>query len=61
MRYIYFGDSLTRPDLKGIQCDPVRRADGKCIVNKELATAMVVDEQGHKHVVKRRRLRLIKR
>lgn len=59
MRYVYLGDSLTRPELKGMQCDPVRRADGKCIVNKELATAMVVDEQGRKHVVKRRGLRLI--
>lgn len=59
MRYIYLGDKLTRPDLVGMRCDPVKRTDGKCIVNRELATALVVDGSGRKYVVKRRRLRLL--
>lgn len=46
MRYIYLGDKLTDRSLVGLRCDPVKRADGKCIVNRELATALVVDEQG---------------
>lgn len=32
MRYTYLGDILTDPALIGLQCDPVRRADGKCVV-----------------------------
>ena len=31
MRYVYLGDRLTAPEFKGQPCDPVRRADGKCI------------------------------
>ena len=61
MRYTYLGDALTGPDLIGMQCDPVRRPDGKCVVSMKMATALVVDEQGNKHVVKRRRLRLNKK
>lgn len=60
MRYTYLGDKLTRPDLRGMQCDPVRRADGKCIVSVKMATALVVDANGNKHVVARRRLRVNK-
>lgn len=60
MRYSYIGDKLTDPALCGMQCDPVRRADGKCIVSVKMATALVVDAQGRKHVVLRRRLRLNK-
>lgn len=59
MRYIYLGDALTAPEFVGMACDPVRRADGKCVVSVKMATALVVDAQGRKHVVKRRRLRLI--
>ena len=58
MRYTYLGDHLTAPVLIGMQCDPVRRADGKCIVSVKMATALVVDSAGRRHVVKRRRLRL---
>lgn len=60
MRYTYLGDALTRPELIGLQCDPVRRPDGKCIVSVKMAMALVVDAQGNKYVVKRRRLRLNK-
>lgn len=58
MRYTYLGDKLTRPELIGIQCDPVRRPDGKCVVCVSMATALVVDANGQRHVVLRRRLRL---
>lgn len=58
MRYTYIGDKLTDAALYGMQCDPVRRADGKCIVSVKMATALVVDTNGQKHVVLRRRLRL---
>lgn len=30
-RYSYLGNRLTDPDLRGLQCDPVRDPDGKCI------------------------------
>lgn len=43
----------------GMQCDPVRRAtDDKCIVNVKMATALVEDSSGKRHVILRRRLRL---
>lgn len=58
MRYTFLGDKLTRPALMGLQCDPVRRVDGKCIVSVKMATAMVVDARGQRYVVPRRRLRL---
>lgn len=58
MRYTYLGDRLTDDRLVGLQCDPVRRSDGKCIVSVKMATALVVDERGQRHVVLRRRLRL---
>jgi hypothetical protein len=58
MRYTYLGDALTRPELIGLQCDPVRRPDGKCIVSVKMATALVQDTTGQCYVVKRRRLRL---
>ncbi len=58
MRYTYLGDKCTRPEIVGMACDPVRRADGRCIVSVKMATALVVDASGGRHVVKRRRLRL---
>lgn len=60
MRYTYLGDKLTAPSLKGMQCNPVRRPDGKCIVSIKMATALVEDRHGTRHVVARRRLRLNK-
>jgi hypothetical protein len=59
-RYTYLGDKLSDQSLKGMQCDPVRRKDGKCIVSMKMATALVVDPNGNKHVVARRRLRVNK-
>lgn len=60
MRYTYRGGKDTAAALIGLQCDPVRRPDGRCIVSTKMATALVVDGQGQKHVVLRRRLRLNK-
>lgn len=58
MRYTYLGDKLTDSALVGMQCDPVRRPDGKCIISVKLASALVVDAGGNKYTVLRRRLRL---
>lgn len=58
MRYTYLGDRQTDAALSGMQCDPVRRSDGKCIVSQKMATALVVDESGRRYVVLRRRLRV---
>lgn len=58
MRYTYLGDKLTDERLRGMQCEPVRRSDGRCVVSVKMATALVVDEQGRRWVVLRRRLRL---
>lgn len=58
MRYTYLGDKLTGGALRGMQCDPVLRDDGKCVVSVKMATALVVDETGTRHVVLRRRLRV---
>lgn len=58
MRYTYKGDKLTDEKLIGLQCDPVRRADGKCVISVKMATALVQDAQGNRYVVLRRRLRL---
>lgn len=58
MRYTFWGDRLTRPALHGLQCDPVRRGDGRCIVSLAMATALVVDAHGKRYVVPRRRLRV---
>lgn len=58
MRYTFLGDKLSDPALTGMQCDPVRRPDDRCIVSTKMATALVVDEFGRRFVVPRRRLRL---
>lgn len=60
MRYTYLGDKLTAPAFIGMQCDPVRRPDGRCIISHKMASALVIDDQGRKHVLLRRRLRLNK-
>ena len=60
-RYLYLGDALTRPELKGQPCNPVRRADGRCIVSTRMASALVEFADGQRCVVKRRRLRLIEK
>ena len=62
MRYTFLGAKLTRSELIGMQCDPVKRINSKgkevCIVSVKMATALVIDSQGQKHIVPRRRLRL---
>ena len=60
-RYIYLGDRMTRADLKGKWCDPVRREDGKCIVSNRMATQMVKFYDGELSIVARRRLRLLEK
>lgn len=58
MRYTYLGDKWTNKTLIGLQCNPVLRQDGKCIVSIQMATALVKDKNGNQYVVARRRLRL---
>lgn len=58
MRYTYHGDRLTDDSLKGMQFDPVRRPDGKCIVGRSTASILVQDADGNRYVVLLRRLRL---
>ncbi len=57
-RYVYLGDAWTDVRFVGQSCDPVRRADGRCIVSVKMATALVRFVSGERAVVKRRRLRL---
>ena len=56
MRYTYNGDRLTDPNLKGMQCDPVRRMNGKCIRSR-LSTMLVTDGID-RYIVLARRLRI---
>lgn len=58
MRYTYLGDKWTSEHLAGLQCDPVRLSNGKCVVGAKTASALVEDQQGNRYVVMRRRLRL---
>lgn len=57
MDYIYLGDRLTDPALRGMACSAVRRA-GKCVRGKN-GSMLVVDEQGVRHVVIGRLLRKV--
>lgn len=57
MRYTFIGERLSDPNLAGMQCDPVK-LNGKCVVGQKMATALVVDAQGNRYVLPRRRLRL---
>lgn len=57
MRYVYLGDKLTRPDLKGAPCDPVRRQDGRCVVGR--GKQLVEFPGGYRAIVLRRRLRVV--
>lgn len=59
MRYVYLGDRLTDAALVGRACNPVRRADGKCIISVRMATQLVIFEgESAPRVVLRRRLRV---
>jgi hypothetical protein len=57
-RYVYLGGFLTDPALIGRPCDPVRRADGRCIVGK--AGQLVRFGNGRLAIVLRRRLRVVR-
>lgn len=56
--YIYRGDKLTDPALKGIVVTAVRRADGKCIRGRN-ANMLVQTEDGRRIVVLARQLRKV--
>lgn len=58
MEYIYRGDKLTAPELKGQHCKAVRRADGKCIRGR--SKILVEFQNGERHVVLAYHLRKIK-
>ena len=58
-RYRYLGDRLTDPRWRGRLCNPVRRADGKCIVGRSMGSALVEMDTGEVLVVNRRCLRLL--
>jgi len=56
--YRYLGDAMTDPALAGATCEPVLRADGKCIVGG--SKQLVRFSDGTEHVVLRRRLRIVR-
>ena len=58
MRYVYRGDRLTDPALVGQPCEPVRRADGRCVVGRSKQLVRFAD--GRAVVALRRRLALIR-
>lgn len=49
MNYIYRGDRQTAPELRGMLCWAVRRADGKCI--RGGSKMLVEDANGRRFVV----------
>jgi len=55
MNYKYLGDRLTSIELKGQQCEAVRRSDGKCIRGRN--GTMLVSFNGIQHTVIARLLR----
>ncbi len=57
-RYIYLGCKDTDPALKGAPCDPVLRADGRCVVGR--GNQLVRFADGLARVVVRRRLRRVR-
>ncbi|GAB3325939.1 hypothetical protein GCM10027299_24700 [Larkinella ripae] len=52
MEYIYLGDRMTDPNLKGQPCSAIRRADGKCIRGKN-GSMLVQFSSGPKIVIGR--------
>lgn len=57
-RYVYLGDKLTDPALRNVPCNPVLRADGKCVCGRSKQLVRLQD--GREVVVLRRRLRVQK-
>lgn len=58
MEYLYLGDRLTDPALKGCTCRAVRRADGRCIRGKN-GNMLVEMDDGRRVVVVARLLRKV--
>lgn len=56
--YVYLGDRLTRPELRGVRCRAVLRPDGRCIRSR-LGTMLVELESGERHNVIGKRLRRV--
>lgn len=56
-RYVYRGDALTDPALRGQPCDAVRRPDGRCVVGGSKQLTRFAD--GREVVVMRRQLRVV--
>jgi hypothetical protein len=54
--YLYLGDRLTDPSLKGKPCSAMKR-NGKCIISKE--GTMLVNFDGINHIVIARLLRKV--
>jgi len=54
IRYTYLSDKWTAPELRNLQCDPVRDSRGKCVVGR--SKALVESENGCRYTVNRRRL-----
>jgi hypothetical protein len=54
--YTYRGDRFTRPELRGMRCQAVRRADGKCTRGRN-GNMLVQFDGGERHVVLARQLR----
>ena len=59
MRYVYLGTPMTDSRLKGMECDPVLRPDGKVV--RGGGNQLVVFADGVRRVVAARRLRRIDR
>lgn len=57
MRYTYLGDRQS--SLRGIQCDPVLRPNGKCIRSR--MGTMLVTDGNNQHIVLARLLRINKK
>lgn len=58
--YIYLGDRLTAPGLKGSRCRAIRRSNGKCIRGRN-GSMLVFFANGIPAVVPGRLLRKVQR
>lgn len=57
MRYLYLGDRHSDPRLRRVGLEPVRDRRGRCVVGA--SKALVRELGGRRHVVLRRRLRVV--
>lgn len=58
-RYLYRGDRLTDPNLKGAPCVAVDRGDGKCVRGKNGNMLVRFDGEDSPRVVLARQLRKV--